>query len=394
MSDLVSGGMAAESGLVQIGDMVLKVNETNLDDISYEESVKILKSLPINSMVVLILKGPEGYTSYLETRFSNEGIPRTIRVTKPIISQDSFMDRIKKTFINQTSPKPCQSKQTQANCDCTNNHRNGIHAGLNGTLMNGGVNTSVLMNGNHVNGTKSKGKRSKNHEKSMKESWCMTDADDFDQKRTLDVDKKVENGVEKYRSSDKVQPHSCLGTNTGINDEKVNSNETIFNINNSLQKSNTIHSSESDVLSEGQKPCGNSNQKTTKESNSDANLASMGNVVSVMRCCDRSKTASVNITVQSDDICDKNDSLHENANKHSDNDVKEDIGNGSVSTVLDGNRQTIRPPSSPSTYRKGSLKKFVKLRNVGDERPICTDTLHQKASEVTSRVQLFKLLLS
>ncbi|WAR01184.1 NOS1-like protein [Mya arenaria] len=103
VSDLVSHGTAAESGLVQIGDVILKVNDVSFENLEYEKSLESLKSLPVNTPVVLILKGPEGYTSHLETRFSPDGVPKTIRITKPILHNDGLISRIKKTFSTNSN---------------------------------------------------------------------------------------------------------------------------------------------------------------------------------------------------------------------------------------------------------------------------------------------------
>ena len=383
MSDLVSGGMAADSGLVQIGDMILKVNESNLDEISYEESVKLLKSLPINSMVVLILKGPEGYTSHLETRFSNEGIPRTIRITKPIISQDSFMERIKKTFISSTSPKPCQSKQTQANCDCVVSHANGYHSRVNETLVNGDIKTQLLENGNHVYEPKIKDKKVKNHKRSTKD--CMTE--DFNQNDTSS-NVKAANGLEDHN----VPVSFSAGNKTNERSyTKAKDDEIGIKINNvhSGQNCNINQYNKSNILHEGQKALVNSNEIAPRASDSKSNIVNTNQPVSVICNNDDSKSpdpskSPLNITVQSENNCDTNIPRYDSGVKFSDTDGKVENVNGSVNTALDVNRQFIRPPSTP-TFRKGSLKKFVKLRNVGDERPVCSDTLHQKASEVITR---------
>ena len=115
----------------------------------------------------------------------------------------------------------------------------------------------------------------------------------------------------------------------------------------------------------------------------------MGQPVSVTRKGDRAKSTGgskspVNKTVQRENTCDTSKSGHKNDIKHSDRDIK----SGIINTALDVNRQPVRQPSSPKAFWRGSLKKFVTIRNVGDERPVCTDTLHQKASEVISRKYL------
>nr|QJF53971.1 Nitric oxide synthase [Sinohyriopsis cumingii] len=98
VSDLVSGGSAAECGLVQAGDMLIKVDDISLLDKPYQEAVSILKSIPVNSRVVLLLRCQDGYTTHLETRFGEDGLPKTVRITEPINQPETFMSKIKKTF--------------------------------------------------------------------------------------------------------------------------------------------------------------------------------------------------------------------------------------------------------------------------------------------------------
>lgn len=83
ISDLIRGGAAEECGLVQVGDIVLAVNNKPLVDMSYERALETLKNISPESHVVLILRGPEGYSTHLETTLSGDGRPRTVRVTKP-----------------------------------------------------------------------------------------------------------------------------------------------------------------------------------------------------------------------------------------------------------------------------------------------------------------------
>ncbi|XP_072288550.1 nitric oxide synthase 1 [Eucyclogobius newberryi] len=85
VSDLIRGGAAEECGLVQVGDIVLAVNNKPLVDLSYERALETLKNVSPESHAVLILRGPEGYTTHLETTLSGDGRQRTVRVTRPTI---------------------------------------------------------------------------------------------------------------------------------------------------------------------------------------------------------------------------------------------------------------------------------------------------------------------
>ncbi|XP_077456811.1 nitric oxide synthase 1 isoform X2 [Stigmatopora argus] len=83
VSDLIRGGAAEECGLVQVGDIVLAVNNKPLVELSYERALETLKNVSPESHAVLILHGPEGFTTHLETTLSGDGRPRTVRVTRP-----------------------------------------------------------------------------------------------------------------------------------------------------------------------------------------------------------------------------------------------------------------------------------------------------------------------
>ncbi|GFO10495.1 nitric oxide synthase [Plakobranchus ocellatus] len=102
VASIVKGGVAEESGLVQIGDIILRINDIELSDMSYQSAVEVLKAVPIDTPVVLLLRGPEGYTTYLQTSFQENGQPRTVRVTKPV--HESLMGRLRKTFSGSSSP--------------------------------------------------------------------------------------------------------------------------------------------------------------------------------------------------------------------------------------------------------------------------------------------------
>ncbi|XP_057214123.1 nitric oxide synthase, brain [Triplophysa rosa] len=93
ISDLIRGGAAEECGLVQVGDIILAVNNKPLVDMSYELALETLKNVSPETHAVLILRGPEGFTTHLETTLSTDGKPRTVRVTKP---------------VNPTPCRPCE----------------------------------------------------------------------------------------------------------------------------------------------------------------------------------------------------------------------------------------------------------------------------------------------
>ncbi|KAK3612606.1 hypothetical protein CHS0354_042115 [Potamilus streckersoni] len=103
VSDLISGGSAAESGLVRSGDILIKVNDISLHDKTYKETICILHSIPVNTQIVLLLRCQAGYTTHLETRFGEDGIQRTVRITNPINHPETFMSKIKRTFCSNNN---------------------------------------------------------------------------------------------------------------------------------------------------------------------------------------------------------------------------------------------------------------------------------------------------
>ncbi|XP_065424376.1 nitric oxide synthase 1 isoform X2 [Chrysemys picta bellii] len=92
ISDLIRGGAAEQSGLIQAGDIILAVNGRPLVDMSYESALEILRSIASETYVVLILRGPEGFTTHLETTFAGDGMPKTVRVTRPLCPAAKAVD--------------------------------------------------------------------------------------------------------------------------------------------------------------------------------------------------------------------------------------------------------------------------------------------------------------
>ncbi|XP_018409777.1 PREDICTED: nitric oxide synthase, brain [Nanorana parkeri] len=92
ISDLIRGGAAEQSGLVQVGDIILAVNDRPLIDASYETALEILRCISSETFVILILRGPEGFTTHLETTFTGDGTAKTIRVTRPLCTKSKSND--------------------------------------------------------------------------------------------------------------------------------------------------------------------------------------------------------------------------------------------------------------------------------------------------------------
>ena len=365
----MSGGMAAKSGLVQIGDIVLKVNDTDLVNISYAESVDILKALPIYAVVVLILRGPEGYTSHLETRFQNDGTPRTMRITKPIIAQDSFIDKIKKTFTGSTSPKPCHSKQTQANCRCAPNnfensnesHTNKYHVLTKNDTSNqhkssdhNSAEAHSYLNGNHANITNNDTERDseKSTGTSLKVSTCNHNNNNNHAIHVDQVSNKSNHAEDK--SSGKYTKH--------LNGDIIRPNEETL-------KDETIKNDLIDIPSK--KMAIKAPNGVDIDSKMDSTETRLGDCKSPTSSSLQNGTLK-NSTKQSEQNGDAIISGSGEQMANSADNVKKSLGL---------QRLTRRRASSPG-------RKFVRLRNVGEERPVCMDTLYTKAKEVSTDVVL------
>uniref|UniRef100_I3JWS0 Nitric oxide synthase 1 n=1 Tax=Oreochromis niloticus TaxID=8128 RepID=I3JWS0_ORENI len=111
VSDLIRGGAAEECGLVQVGDIVLAVNNKPLVDLSYERALETLKNVMPESHAVLILRGPEGFTTHLETTLCGDGRQRTVRVTRPVLPSSKSYEQW--SPLNALSP----GQQQQVNKD-------------------------------------------------------------------------------------------------------------------------------------------------------------------------------------------------------------------------------------------------------------------------------------
>ncbi|CAL8331312.1 unnamed protein product [Arctogadus glacialis] len=109
VSDLIRGGAAEECGLVQVGDIILAVNNKPLVDLSYERALETLKNVSPETHAVLILRGPEGFTTHLETTLSGDGRQRTVRVTRPAFPASKSYER-----SYPASPVGGQAAQQQA----------------------------------------------------------------------------------------------------------------------------------------------------------------------------------------------------------------------------------------------------------------------------------------
>ncbi|XP_041456933.1 nitric oxide synthase, brain-like isoform X3 [Lytechinus variegatus] len=108
ISDLISGGVAENSGLVRIGDILLAVNGVQLTDVPYNTALEVLRSVPMDTPCVIVLKGPEGYRTRLETVMSPDGAVNIVRITEPEQTDET---------PNKTSPGIGPKKQRRSSRD-------------------------------------------------------------------------------------------------------------------------------------------------------------------------------------------------------------------------------------------------------------------------------------
>lgn len=97
ISEVFLNGPAKETGQIYVGDSILRINDIDVRDMTFDQVADILKNVVVDETVTLFLKGPEGSMTHLETIFLDNGTPRTVRVTKPI-PNESFVNRLKRTF--------------------------------------------------------------------------------------------------------------------------------------------------------------------------------------------------------------------------------------------------------------------------------------------------------
>jgi nitric-oxide synthase len=86
VSCLRPGGEAAASGLIHPGDIILKINGTDVSHCPYSEARRHLEATDGDSELRLVIRAPLGYSTHLQTTFDQEGCPRTYRVTERIYS--------------------------------------------------------------------------------------------------------------------------------------------------------------------------------------------------------------------------------------------------------------------------------------------------------------------
>ena len=295
-----------------------------------------------------------------------------------MIAQDSFIDKIKKTFTGSTSPKPCHSKQTQANCRCApdnfeninESHTNKYHvltkndiSNLHKSSNHNSAEAHSHLNGNHANITHYDTERDSERltGTSLKASTCNLNNNNNHAIHLDQVSSKSNDAEDK--SSGKYTKH--------LNGDIIRPNEETL-------KDETIKNHLIDI----------SNKKVAIKAPNGGDIDSkMDSTETRLGTDDQSERLdSRNGDCKSPTSSSLQNGTLKNGTKQSDQNGDATIyGSGeqmanstdNVKKSLGLQRLTRRRASSPG-------RKFVRLRNVGEERPVCMDTLYTKAKEVST----------
>ncbi|XP_055327334.1 nitric oxide synthase-like protein [Paramacrobiotus metropolitanus] len=84
VAGLIAGCEAEKSNLIRIGDRITAVNSISVENMPFEQVLAILGKVPVETPVILLLKGPQNCRTHLVTTFAPDGSPVTIRHTESI----------------------------------------------------------------------------------------------------------------------------------------------------------------------------------------------------------------------------------------------------------------------------------------------------------------------
>lgn len=82
VSHVVKGGVAHETGLIHIGDVILEVNGKSLEGVPYHKALETLDKIPTGEEMVIKIRAKDGFQAYLETAFDDKGAVNTVRKTR------------------------------------------------------------------------------------------------------------------------------------------------------------------------------------------------------------------------------------------------------------------------------------------------------------------------
>lgn len=82
VSRLIDDSEAQRSGLLRVGDLILKVNTVEVSACTFDEALQTLASTPAGAYASFLVRAPFGYATRLVTTFGDDGTPSTMRITE------------------------------------------------------------------------------------------------------------------------------------------------------------------------------------------------------------------------------------------------------------------------------------------------------------------------
>lgn len=92
ISKLIPGSEAEKCRLVSAGDCITSINSISVENMTFEQIITILDQVPVETPVILLLKGPANCRTRLVTTFSGDGSPKTTRLTEPVSQREPPFD--------------------------------------------------------------------------------------------------------------------------------------------------------------------------------------------------------------------------------------------------------------------------------------------------------------
>ncbi|XP_078670170.1 nitric oxide synthase 1-like [Branchiostoma floridae x Branchiostoma belcheri] len=83
IEEVIRGGPADQTGMVQPGDTIVAVNGQDIESLSYQEATQVIRDIEPGKPLELVLRGPKWFHTYLETVRLSTGQIKTVRVTRP-----------------------------------------------------------------------------------------------------------------------------------------------------------------------------------------------------------------------------------------------------------------------------------------------------------------------
>jgi len=368
VSALVTGGLAEQSGLVQIGDLLIRVNEIDIAEKSYDDAVELLKALPVDAPVALILRGPEGYSTHLETTFQENGVPKTVRVTRKIVNAYSLVNRIRRTFSRSSSTSPSRNATGRGTSPCRYRNKEDYKKSSDNGLF---VDNQCCICDIDRNFPICNGTNKKHH---LKDEETQTKSNGGTPNKTSTsqgMDKLSQNDLNRSPQIVVTQSVSQSDTDTGTesdNQTRVAREATANGPNRNVSTGTKIDqdnktyeiTQNSEEISVVVKQNGDLKKENIKEK-------------SARRNSSPNKTAMESKNHRSNSLIAANGDLHNNDEAQR----RRDSFSNNLSPILQ-RRGSDRRGSTTVT----SPKKYMKLKNMADDKLIYTDTLHLKSIEV------------